>query len=437
MDTSSVKDAIPARDAQIELFDSLISCGRLLNSVIVHGISSGKTLTVKTYFQHFEKIESSANIIYTDCSMAISLRNLFSRVLKQVGLANELDVTEAPLCETVNKFNSYLEKISMRTGKYNYIVFENVELLLEYVKLAQFVSGLAEFLEESEYARKWFLFVFMINKYNLQFSKSLSELNTRSIPTLFFQNYVQEEVVEILTQSQLAGRLNKSGCRDSFWRSFVKLVVDSFYVYTGSDLNQLVEIIVQLQPLTMKYKETELLKMYRENSKLFSSERLILSQFEDFGDSADELIDLPLYSNYILCSAYLASYVAAKNDFVIFSKQKNITARKHSRRKAKKTKLNPQLFSPSSFELERLVSILQTIFQADNQDSSLNLNVDFYTQFSNLVSLNLIFKTLGSSYNPGLDLLNSNLKFKINFGYDFIEKIAASLNFPLAEYLVE
>lgn len=92
--------------------------------------------------------------------------------------------------------------------------------------------------------------------------------------------------------------------------------------------------------------------------------------------------DLPYYSQWLLCAAYLASYNPARQDSVFFMKASERKRRKKgggtaksASRPSKHRKIPRHLLSPSAFTLDRMFAILHAILPHDVVPTS-----DIYTQ---------------------------------------------------------
>lgn len=60
-------------------------------------------------------------------------------------------------------------------------------------------------------------------------------------------------------------------------------------------------------------------------------------------------------------------------------------------------------------------------------------NIDIYTQVATLGSLRLLVRSgiLGS------DVLEPGSKWKVNFGWDYVTKLARNLHFDITDYVAE
>jgi origin recognition complex subunit 5 len=140
--------------------------------------------------------------------------------------------------------------------------------------------------------------------------------------------------------------------------------------------------------------------------------------------------DLPYYSKYILCAAYLASYNPARQDNVYFMKASEKKRRRRNTntggRVSKNRKIPRHLLTPSPFSLDRLLAILHAILPHDLVQTS-----DIYTQIATLSSIRLLVRT-GVA---GADVLDPGCKWRVNYGFEYISKLGRSVQFEIGEYL--
>jgi origin recognition complex subunit 5 len=152
-----------------------------------------------------------------------------------------------------------------------------------------------------------------------------------------------------------------------------------------------------------------------------------------FADHTTVTHDLPYYSKWLLCAAYLASLNPPRQDNIYFMKA---TERKRRRkgggaiagRESKNRKIPRHLLSPSPFPLDRLLAILQAVLPHD-----LTPTIDIYTQLATLCSLRLLLRTAV----VGGDVLEPGAKWKVNFGWEYALKLARSVNFDITDHIAE
>lgn len=144
-------------------------------------------------------------------------------------------------------------------------------------------------------------------------------------------------------------------------------------------------------------------------------------------------LDLPYFSKYLLCAAYLASYNPARQDPVFFMKS---TEKKRRRRGgggtpgrvAKNRKIPRNLLHPSAFSLDRLLAILRAIVPHEVLQ-----NADLYAQISTLASLRL----LSRAGPAAADMMDSNTKWRVGVGWDIVNSLARSVGLEITDYLAE
>ncbi|KAL9097728.1 MAG: hypothetical protein Q9165_000054 [Trypethelium subeluteriae] len=144
-------------------------------------------------------------------------------------------------------------------------------------------------------------------------------------------------------------------------------------------------------------------------------------------------LDLPYFSKYLLCAAYLASYNPIRQDPIFFMKS---TEKKRRRRggggtpgRAPKSRKIPRnLLHPSAFSLDRLLAILHAVVP-----HAVPQTADIYTQISTLASLRLLSKA-GAA---GTDLMDLNTKWRVGVGWDVVNTLARSVGLEMTDYLAE
>lgn len=485
----ALKKEVKYRESQIDLLNAFISkeLETLVPSLIVHGHKSiGKTFTVENYL---EALGIKKTIV--KCDECVTKKLLLQRCLKRIRLDSGVDMT---------KYNQLFN--------YKGVEVTNVGKLCE--NFASFAVALEQFIEETNYNEPHVLlldrfdqcmdptnelFPAFLRLQEQSKIKNLSiifvistddpkEIATNSIPHIYFPPYTQEQVVGILQTNQFCffqEDLCDNYAGHDFWMQYSKIIVDSFFAYTGSNMNLLIDICIKLwgsfiQPINEgKYKPTEFLKIYRENKELFTNDSIINNSLvREYGSLDDDLsmnitsvTDLPNHSKFILIASYLASFNEPKNDLSLFSR---IKASKGKKRKSNLSKvkkgelskddINTRLLSPNYFDLERLLAIITVIYRNESESLNksneeflnfydnmseqeiskkeqefsrftLNSNTDLNSQIATLVSLGLLART------TALDILSSKIRWKCNISWSMVESIAKEINFPLHNYLYD
>lgn len=141
------------------------------------------------------------------------------------------------------------------------------------------------------------------------------------------------------------------------------------------------------------------------------------------------LRDLPYYSKFILCAAYLASFNPAKQDQIYFTKAHEKKRRKKtaagSGRVSKHRRIPRHLLNPSPFSLDRLLAILHAILP-----DPLSQTADIQTQISTLTSLRLLQRTGASG-----DILDPGCKWRVDFGWDYVQAVGRNVGFEVEEWV--
>lgn len=485
---NDLKKIVKCRETQIELLNAFISkeLETLVPSLIAHGYKSiGKTYTIERYL---EALGIKRTIV--KCDECVTKKLLLQRCLKRIRMDSGVDLS---------KYNQLFN--------YKGVEVTNVGKLCE--NFASFVVALEQFIEETNYQDPHVLLLdrfdqcmdptnelfpgFLrlqeqskIKNISIIFvisSDEPKEIVTNPIPHIYFKPYTQDQIVEILQNNQFCFFENKmydNHIGEDFWKQYSKIIVDSFFAYTGSNMNLLIDICFKLwwsfiRPVIEgRYKPSEFLRIYRENKDLFINDSIINNSLvreygtldEDKSSNATNVDDLPNHSKFILIASYLASFNEPKNDLNIFSRIK-VKGKKRKSNIAKirkgelsKDDINTQLLSPNYFDLERLLAIISVIYRNESESLNksnedflnfydnmsereiakkeqefakftLNSNIDLNSQIATLVSLGLLTRT------TALDILSSKIRWKCNISWPMVEGIAKEINFPLHNYLFD
>ena len=279
-------------------------------------------------------------------------------------------------------------------------------------------------------------------------------LHVTGVPHIYFSPYEREQAVAILSASPppifssppspSTGDDAAQAAEDDawLWSRFLQAVWDSLAKGAARDLVSFRTLAHRLwrpfvQPIVDGTFGT------RDFSRLIVAQRKLLRDESCLGDSiiTDNepsttpavTHELPYYSRWILCAAYLASFNPARLDPVHFMKSAERKRRKKgggtaAGRQAKHRKIPRHLLAPGAFALDRLFAILHAILPHD-----LVPTVDVYTQVATLGSLRLLVR----SGIYGSDVLEPGSKWKVNFGWDYANKLARDLNFDITDYVAE
>jgi len=274
------------------------------------------------------------------------------------------------------------------------------------------------------------------------------------VPHVYFPPYERDQAVAILSKapppiysrppSPADDYDETAAAEDSawLWTRFLQAVWDSLAKGAARDL---VSFRVLAQRLWRPFVQPVVDGTFgtRDFSRLLIAQRKLLQDESYLGDNiltlddqssaATVTHDLPYYSKWLLCAAYLASFNPARTDPIHFMKS---TERKKRRRgggavagrAAKHRKIPRHLLSPSPFSLDRLFAILHAILPHDLQP-----NIDVYTQLATLGSLRLLLR----SGIIGSDALEPGGRWKVNYGWEYANNLARGLDFAITDYVAE
>ncbi|KAI4835260.1 hypothetical protein E4T45_10005, partial [Aureobasidium sp. EXF-8846] len=281
-------------------------------------------------------------------------------------------------------------------------------------------------------------------------------LHLPGAPHIYFSPYTREQAIQIaccqpqhIFNEPLSPSANYSeelAAEDDawLWSRFCAAVWDALASGAARDIVAFKSILDKLwrpfvQPIVDNtYGTRDFSKLMVAQRKLFQAESCLLDSVIDEPQADTNMLtdvthDLPYYSKWLLCAAYLASFNPPRQDNIYFMKA---TERKRRRkgggavagRETKNRKIPRHLLSPSPFPLDRLLAILQAVLPHD-----LTPTIDIYTQLATLCSLRLLLRTAV----VGGDVLEPGAKWKVNFGWEYALKLARSVNFDITDHVAE
>lgn len=437
----SVGPIVQERDEQLSLLSAFIRNGDYStpkSSLIYGSPATGKSHTVKQYLE-----QSNIKYSWIQCDECVSFRMLLKRILRAI----QIDSGIIPLEEVSVEFDSTVTFDNFIAAIQDFVTTENYETL-HYIVL----DRADRFQEEGEDLFAKFVKMHEISRvmnFSIIFITSTQprRLITAAIPTIFFENYDNEQITKILGSQPECGfskHLQISADETQrFWRNYVAIIVESYFPYT-TNISVLRRIAVKLWKTFTKDIENgnlgthDFLTLYRQNVNLLSSNYAFETSLEkettnnDNPEVQEMNSSFPVFSKYIILAGYLASFNDPKYDWVFFSRLKDFHKKKQHFRTSKytATKLNSRLLEPSPFELERLLAITHAIYTLENA-KPLPSNLDLFSQIANLSSLKIILK----SHNT--DFISAKTKWKINVNFPYVKSLADDLNFPIENYLAE
>jgi origin recognition complex subunit 5 len=198
---------------------------------------------------------------------------------------------------------------------------------------------------------------------------------------------------------------------DKLWRPFVAPIVKGDF-----GTRNMPRLVVQMRPL-------------------FQNEEVLMDSVttKDPTNTTKSVFthELPFYSKWVLCAAYLASYNPPRQDALFFMKSSEKKRKKKgggtARGKASKHRKIPRsMLAPSPIPLDRLLAILHAILP-----HSLPQNADILTQLATLSSLRLLQR----AGTAGTDVLDPSCKWRVNCGWDYVVGLGRSIGLEMRDYL--
>ncbi|THW49152.1 hypothetical protein D6D21_02625 [Aureobasidium pullulans] len=467
----SLTNQWPCRDLQIKTLSALLSVStpnsnasvftntlqpRLISpgTLVVHGPeSTAKTGLLKSYLEL-----SGLKHAFIPCSECITGRHFLERTLAACVNAIEqavdisLDGVIPSRCESLSTLTSSFERLFEGIDKF-VLVLDGIDeqreapptLLPTLARLGQLIPCLS---------------IVMIVTY-----PHPRLLHLPGAPHIYFSPYTREQAIQIASVrpqaifneplSPSANYSDELAAEDDawLWSRYCAAVWDSLASGAARDIVAFKSILDKLwrpfvQPIVDgTYGTRDFSKLMVAQRKIFQAESCLLDSVIDEpqedtteltdGKSFPNLIlvthDLPYYSKWLLCAAYLASFNPARQDNIYFMKA---TERKRRRkgggaiagRESKNRKIPRHLLSPSPFPLDRILAILHAVLPHD-----LTPTMDIYTQLATLCSLRLLLRTAVI----GGDLLEPGAKWKVNFGWEYALKLARSVGFDITDHVAE
>ncbi|KAI9670170.1 MAG: hypothetical protein M1817_004507 [Caeruleum heppii] len=225
------------------------------------------------------------------------------------------------------------------------------------------------------------------------------------------------------------------------WTRFTATVWDSLAKGAARDVMQFRAVCEKLwvpfvKPIVENtYGTRDFAKLVVSKRALFQSEE-VLSEgvVPKRAGEAEQTHDLPFYSRYLLCAAYLASFNPARQDPIFFMKASEKKRRRKgggavAGRGAKHRKIQRKLLGPQAFVLERMMAIFHAILP-----DTVIPTADLQTQASiaTLASLRLLVRT-----STAADVLEMQTKWRVNVSWGYVQTLARSVGFEIENHLAE
>ncbi|MCO5605838.1 hypothetical protein L7F22_060022 [Adiantum nelumboides] len=476
---SHLVDHFPARTSEIIQLLGLLGepCDLMFPLFVYGGASTGKTSILLEIFRQMKR-----PFAYTSCRSSHTPRILFESILNQlhrhvrspsnkfsslkkcdkfsdfVGLLTDAcSLAAFEKAESISKGLISPQKKKGCIGKDTdaslpviYLIFDNVELLLDWSGGFRLISALLRLSEFSGLENLGLIFISSLGPDAFFSGTGLLEL----IP-VYMRDYTDGDLHQIL--------LKKKPNRE-LYSAFLSAVLKPFSRVT----RRVPKLSEALEPLLQKYVEpirrgivkpddqgkrklfsliqphvTSALHQtcslsFSANSSLLHGQKKVSAEYLDF--------QLSHCGKYLLISAFICSRNPATLDATLFDSSGGSSKkcrRKGSQTAVEKKELEKQeklLKGPGTFPLDRLLAIFCCIsadFADDTEEheltsmdqcSGIEMSSDVLMQVSTLVNANLLYK--GSS-----DPLEGAPRYRCNASEELIQTVSRSINFPLSRYL--
>ncbi|KAG0660795.1 hypothetical protein C6P45_001522 [Maudiozyma exigua] len=396
------------------------------NSDIVYGtIRPNELVTWKSLIQATSRViqktlhKQFPNIV---CPMLDPLQ-----VEDYYGLVKDIDIVMShyhPVCQTIH----------LVIDGFDLLQDIDASLLLVYLKL----------FEQIKSGHLKLLLVIRDQAFNNRYSSYM-------IPTIVFPRYDQTQLLTILSQIKY-NQLIKSNSTIAFSviQNFIQLILQSFFSYTGSNINALCDIIdMKWKP----YYETiisndmtlDSTSLYRKTKHLFTfvDEPLDKNNNIDDNDTTVEH-ELSKLAKYVVIAAYFCSYTESRYDSSLFSRKALIKAGRNPYGRRKQLEEDPTHRPAQTFPLERMLAIFQAIYPLDEiydtnsgsleqllQEPYIKPNIEIFQTIAELYALKWLAT---STMNVNIDFFSSKIKWKVNVSWEIILQIAKSVKFDIQQY---
>jgi len=139
--------------------------------------------------------------------------------------------------------------------------------------------------------------------------------------------------------------------------------------------------------------------------------------------------NLPYYTRFILCAAYLASFNPPRQDQILFMKNSERKKRRRNIQKTGKVQKNRRiprnLLTPSPFSLDRLIAIVQALLPHQMAPTA-----DVLTQVATLSNLRLLLRA-----GPAADPLDAGCKWRINCGWEYVTSLGRTVGLDMRDWI--
>ncbi|KAH7046741.1 origin recognition complex subunit 5 C-terminus-domain-containing protein [Macrophomina phaseolina] len=443
---TTLSEQFPCRELQIRQLAALYNPPLPSPStLVVHGLdATGKSSIVRGVLETRRIPHAIVN-----CRECITGRHLLERTLAACLDAVEEADPDTPLdrslyarCENISALFVHLQRL-LEGAEQFVLVFDGIDkqreapptLLPALARLGELIPNLSTTLLVSVPRPRF--------------------LHTASTPSVHFPSYTRDETILILSRRPPSIFLEPPSPSKEYtddlaaednawvWSRFLGVVWDSLAKSAARDVVSFRALADKLwDPFVAPIREgtfgtRDFSRLLVHRRAIFQGEaalvdRVVPKEAEEGRMKANVNHDLPYYSKYLLCAAYLASYNPARQDAVYFMKASEKKRRKRAGggstpgRAAAHRKISRHLLTPSAFPLDRLLAIFRAVLPHDAPPTA-----DVYTAIATLNSLRLLLR----SGAAGADPLDGSCKWRVNYGWEYVRDLGRSVGLEMGDYL--
>lgn len=446
-DVSVLHQVIPCREKQINDFVSLMGepWQHTVPSIFVYGhASSGKSLVVENLMECLESPHVILNCV--ECyTMGIVYQEILRGLYQYSNPEDETKYNLPKKCDNMNDFVRNMKQIvnSLYSDETVYIVLSKADRLRE--RDACLIPGLLNLQELTSCN------ICVVLESQVTWDKFYNNIARKSPLLLHFPSYTKDELQKILCF------LRPSGARKDFYNDYIGILLSVFFAACRDlrELRHLAELNYPIYRAPIERgiaTESERHKLWKNIEphlrdalhtvylREISSNEWTKVHYkhcnvdEETGNiipfvSKDKrgtlgMVELPLYSKFLLIAAYLASYNPMKTDMRFFVK----SAGKH-KKSLKSLKRNERqsahLKGPKAFTLDRMMAIFYSIIEEKVPPTA-----NIFSQITTLVSLQLLTRV-------GPEDQIDCPKYKCTASLDFVQAISKTIEFEVIKYLYD
>jgi origin recognition complex subunit 5 len=456
---TTLNDEFPCRAPQLHCLAALIGTDDSPSppTIVLHGLAAtGKTLILRSFLER-----AQASFTWIACHECITSRQLCERIAAGVSAnvgsssSSSSNNNASYKAENPSSLAVHLSTVLKGVERKHFLVLDRADrqreasVLPALARLGEVVPGLSV------------LFVISVTR--------PGSLNCGGeVPHVAFTPYTKEESIRVLAKyvrrighgdddgdgGEEGERTEEDAKEESYvWQKFCGTVWDSLAKGTARIVVQFRAIVDEMwepfvEPIAEgRYGTRNYSSLYLLQKDVFKRETNVVDSVLPRGGSngggggGGRVHDLPYYSKFLLCAAYLASYNPQRQDALFFMKAGDHKKKRRGggarggggKRQSKNRKIHRRLLGPQAFSLERLQAIFLAILPRKTPSCT---SVDVQMQVATLTSLRLMVKAGGAAAAGG-DVLDAGAKWRVNVGWEYVRGVAKSVRFDVEDFVAE